>query len=182
MGPPSSRRFSLPSIGTWTSARRLSSSAAAPQRWPMVRLRRRQIDTFNAVSAKLRDAIDKALHETALEIEVSQATVAAVPTNCEDRLKPELPELERLEVFVLEKHDLVLSKAARCYDHDLQQIREIHDQSALSFDLLVERFQDEMGDVVGDPQRLTSEFLTMIDDVFGELKRVEAERKLSVKR
>ncbi len=101
-----------------------------------------------------------------------------MPYNYQDRLERHLPELKNLEVWVLEKHDLVLSKTVRCYEHDLQQIVEIHESVELSFDLLVERFGSEMNDAIGDPGRIRSNFLIMIDTVFGELKRAAAEKAL----
>ncbi len=79
-------------------------------------------------------------------------------------------------------HDLVLSKTIRGYDHDLQQIREIHERAGLSFDVLVERYRDEMSHVMGDPARIREVFLVMIEDVFGELKRVAAEKALKARR
>jgi len=39
----------------------------------------------------------------------------------------------RLKVMVPEKHDLVLTKAMRRYEHDLQAIEEIHAHSPLDF-------------------------------------------------
>jgi hypothetical protein len=47
-----------------------------------------------------------------------------------------LPGLRWLKVLVLEKHDLVLMKATRCYEHDLAAIAEIHARStsASSYD------------------------------------------------
>jgi len=118
------------------------------------------------------------LTKTGFQIPVSQATVADVPYNYEDRLERQLPELKHLEVWVLEKHDLVLSKTVRCYEHDLQQILEIHGSVALSFDALVDRFESEMTNVIGDPARIRSNFLIMIETVFGELPRASAEKRL----
>lgn len=83
-----------------------------------------ELDTFNALNKELLDAVARAIEETGFDIPVSQSTVADVPYNYEDRLERQLPELDHLEVWVLEKHDLVLSKTVRCYDHDLQQILE----------------------------------------------------------
>ena len=136
------------------------------------------LDTFNTVSEELLDAVARATEETGLDIPVSQSTVADVPYNYEDRLEGHLPELEHLEVWVLEKHDLVLSKTVRCYEHDLQQILEIHQNTALSFDTLVERFESEMTNAIGEPARIRSNFLLMIETVFGELSRVAAEKRL----
>lgn len=136
------------------------------------------LDTFNAVSKELLDAVARATEETGFDIPVSQSTVACVPYNYEDRLERQLPELEHLEIWVLEKHDLVLSKAVRCYEHDLQQILEIHQNAALSFDVLVERFESEMTNAIGDPARILSNFLVLIETLFGELLRVSAEKRL----
>jgi hypothetical protein len=122
--------------------------------------------------------VARAIAETRLEIALVQSTVAEVPMSYEDRLLRQLPELARLEVWALERHDLVLSKAVRCYEHDLQQLREIRDGHGLSFDTLVNRFRDEMDHVVGDPARIRANFLLAIDDLFGETKRVAAERRL----
>jgi hypothetical protein len=84
------------------------------------------VDTFTATTAELDEAVTRARDETGLDMPLSHAGVAEVPMNYKDRLQRQLPELQSLEVWVLEKHDLALSKAVRCYDHDLQQLREIH--------------------------------------------------------
>ncbi len=139
------------------------------------------LDTFTAISAELEEAVARATAETGLEIPVSRAGVADLPINYEDRLERQLADLKNLEVWVVEKHDLVLSKTLRCFDHDLQQIREIHDRVGLSFDVLVERFDSEMDHVMGDPARIRANFLVMIDEVFGELKRVVAEKRLDLR-
>lgn len=136
------------------------------------------LDTFNAVDNELLEAVARANEESGFQIPVSQATVADVPYDYEDRLERQLPDLTYLEVWVLEKHDLVLSKTVRCYEHDLQQILEIHQSVGLSCDVLVGRFDSEMTTVVGDPVRTRSNFLIMIELVFGELQRASSEKRL----
>lgn len=136
------------------------------------------LDTFNVISEDLRQAVSRACLETGFEIPVLQATVADVPYNYEDRLERHLADLVHLEVWVLEKHDLVLRKTVRCYEHDLQQILEIHANTTLSCDILVDRFESEMTSVMGDPARIHSNFLLMIETVFGELARASAEKRL----
>jgi hypothetical protein len=136
------------------------------------------MDTFNEVDAALVDAVARAKEESGFEIPVSQAAVADVPYHYLERLERQLPALERLEVWVLEKHDLVLSKAVRCFEHDLQQIIEIHQHGALSFDVLVDRFASEMTHAMGDEKRIRDNFLIMIEWVFGEVQRVAAETRL----
>src|SRR5262249_26813478 len=109
-----------------------------------------------------------------------QSRIAEPPTEFEDRLERVLANFTKLKVWVLEKHDLALSKAIRCTDDDdLQQIRELHHSVGLVFDVLLERFRTEvLGCIVGDPRRHRDYFLWMIEDLFGEHKKVDAERRL----
>jgi hypothetical protein len=117
--------------------------------------------------------------ETGFDIPVEHSTVADVPWDYEDRLEHKLPHLAKLTLKILEKHDLALSKIMRCSEHDLQQLVEIHAGSGFDFDILVERFRREMTHVVGDPARVRDNFLDLIGRLFGELRRVRAQRALS---
>lgn len=136
------------------------------------------IDTFTAVNAELREAFAQAADETGLHIPVNYSGgVAELPHNYEDRLERQLPELQWLEVWTLEKHDLVLSKAIRCREHDRQQIIEVRDNVGLDFNVLVERFCSEVHpQAVGQEVPRRDYFLTVVRDLFGELKRGEAAR------
>lgn len=136
------------------------------------------VDTFNDTTTELVDAVERANAETGLDVPISRASVADVPYNYEDRLERHLEDLPNLEVWVLEKHDLVLSKTVRGYDHDLQQILEIHQAVGLDLDTLVERWTSEMTHAMGDPGRLRSNLLLMIETVFGEAARGRVERAL----
>ena len=86
----------------------------------------------------------------------------------ESRLEQVLPRLERLRVLVPEKHDLVLMKAIRGYEHDLQAIAEIHAHSPLDLDTLIRRFQDEMTPI-GDSARIRGNILAVLE---GRVARV----------
>jgi hypothetical protein len=136
------------------------------------------LDTFNQINQTLSDAIDKAREETGYEIPVRCAAVADFPHDYEHRLERHLPDLAHLEVWVVEKHDLVLSKALRCTAHDLQQVHEIHQSVGLDFTTLVSRFRDEFLPYLAatDPRAARDYFLSMIDHLFGEQKKVEAAR------
>jgi hypothetical protein len=136
------------------------------------------VDTFTPTTAELEEAVARATQDTGLKLPLLQAGVADVPINYEDRLERHLPELEKLEVWVLEKHDLALSKALRWHEPDAQQMREIRDCVGLSCELLIERFRDEMSHVMGSPARVRMNFLAMIEDLFGELNRVAAEKAI----
>lgn len=136
------------------------------------------VDTWNELSASLERAIERARKETGLDIPVSRSPVADIPYEAEDRFERMLPALAKLRVFVLEKHDLALSKIVRGDDHDLQQLEELHAQNPLSFDTLVARFRTEMTHVMGDRARIEAQFLELVDRLFGELKRIAAEKAL----
>jgi hypothetical protein len=92
------------------------------------------------VQDDLAAATVKARAVTGLDIPVAHAGVADAPLDIESRLERVLPHLERLRVFVPERHDLVLMKAIRGYEHDLQAISEIHAHSPLDLETLVRRF------------------------------------------
>jgi len=134
------------------------------------------VDTHNALGEALEEALERARTITGLDIPVSFSAVADVPYNSEDRFEQPFADLHFLQVFILEKHDLALSKALRCVEHDLQQLEEVHASSPFSFEVLVERFRDEMTHVIGDPARIRANFLELIERLFGELKRAEADR------
>ena len=80
---------------------------------------------------------------------------------------------------MLERHDLALSKALRYGDTDSAQLRAMHTAEPLDFEILVERFTDEMGHAIGDPRKHLEQFLSLIEELFGELKHLEAKRRLA---
>ena len=136
------------------------------------------VDTFEQTDEGLDRAIVQARIDTGLQIPVSSSNVADVPWNYKDRLVRPLPELKKLRVLVLEKHDLALSKTVRGTEHDEQQISEIHQANPLDFTILVSRFNDEMSHAVGDPSRLRGQLLDLIEQLFGGLQRSRAEKML----
>jgi hypothetical protein len=134
------------------------------------------IDTLTNVSRGLDDAAAKARLATGLDIPIQRVTIADEPEDYASRLERVLPDLKHLRIFVPEKHDLVLMKATRAYEHDIQVIREIHQHSPLSLEILVDRFVKEMLPI-GHPVRIHGNFLTVIESLFPD--RVdEVERRL----
>jgi hypothetical protein len=81
-----------------------------------------------------------------------------------------------LRLFVLDRHDLALSKIVRWTEADEAHVTAL---AGLELETLLSRFKSEMSHVIGDPQRLRDNFLDMIEAVFGELKRVGVERQLT---
>lgn len=135
----------------------------------------RDIDTWTTVQAELAVAAEKARTATGLEVPVEKSGVADAPFDFESRLERVLPHLERLQVTVPEKHDLVLMKAMRCYEHDLQAIAEIHAHSALDLDTLVQRFLEEMTPI-GDPARIRGNVLAVVERLFPDAVEQVAKR------
>jgi hypothetical protein len=140
------------------------------------------VDTYEPIGPNLRLAIEHAMAETGLSIPTHHSAVADVPYHFEDRLERRLGDLANLRILILEKHDLALSKTIRGDEHDEQQIESIHRSVGLDFELLVQRFRDEMTHVMGDPRRIRQQFLQLIQLLFGELKRVTAARMLAGQR
>jgi hypothetical protein len=96
------------------------------------------------VHADLAAAAQKARAATGLDVPILKSGVADAPYEFESRLERVLPALRKLTVLVPEKHDLVLMKAVRCYEYDLEAIAEIHAHGPLDLDTLVRRFEEEM--------------------------------------
>ena len=140
----------------------------------------RDIDTLSAVSSALAGAASEARRATGLQIPIQLVTIADEPEDYASRLERVLPRLKRLRISVPERHDLVLMKSTRAYEHDIQVIREIHEHSPLSLEVLVDRFINEMSPI-GDPTRIRGNFLIVIESLFPE--QVDAvERRLRARR
>ena len=88
--------------------------------------------------------------------------MADAPEEFESRLERVLAKLTRLKVLLPDKHDLVLMKAVRCYEHILEAIAEIHAHSRLDLEVLLRRFRDEMTPI-GDPARIRDNFLLVVE-------------------
>jgi hypothetical protein len=145
-----------------------------------VRRATHDIDTWTTVPADLAAAAKKARAATGLDVPIQKSGVADAPYEFESRLERVLPALRKLTVLVPEKHDLVLMKAVRCYEHDLDAISEIHAHTPLDLDTLVRRFEEEM-DPIGDPDRIRRNFLVVVERLFPESVDA-AERRLLKRR
>jgi hypothetical protein len=84
--------------------------------------------------------------------------------------------LERLAVVVPERHDLVLMKTLRGYQHDVEVIEQIHRRQPLVFEVLRSRWRTEMRHAVADPRRVNLNFVAVVDHLFGR-ERAEAVRR-----
>ena len=145
------------------------------------------IDTFNALGADLRRAIAAARKATGLAMPFEQSGVADGPYNFEDRLLRAMPRLDRLNVFVPERHDLALMKTLRGDQADFAKLQAIHARKPFDLSVLLRRYEAEMGHVVIDPRRLRGNFLALVESLFPEavtlvekaLERPDQRRQLS---
>ena len=126
------------------------------------------IDTFNALGADLRRAIDAARKATGLAMPFEQSGVADGPYDFEDRLLRAMPRLARLTVLVPERHDLALMKAVRGDQADFARLQAIHERKPFDLSVLLRRYEEEMGHVVIDPRRLRGNFLALVESLFPE--------------
>jgi hypothetical protein len=139
----------------------------------------RDIDTWSEWVRDVAGAISKARADTGLAIPVEVAAVADAPYEFESRLeRVNLPALGKLELLVPEKHDLVLMKIMRGYEHDLETAVNIHARHGLDFEILVTRYASEMGHVIGDRRKLDLNFLALIERLYDEERLEEAGRRL----
>ena len=137
------------------------------------------IDTYSTSTAALESAIRRTCERTGMAPPVTRAGVAQAPERYEERLVRHPTKGHLLELCVLEKHDLAISKALRADERDRQHLMALHENDPLDFDTLVARFQDEMLPVyVGDQAPIIDYFLWVIEELFGELKHVRAKRLL----
>jgi hypothetical protein len=126
------------------------------------------IDTFNAVGADLRRAIEAAREATGLPMPFEQSGVADGPYDFEDRLLRALPRLMRLTVLVPERHDLALMKTVRGDQADFAKLQAIHERTPFDLSVLLQRYEAEMSHVVIDPRRLRGNFLALVESLFPE--------------
>ena len=66
------------------------------------------------------------------------------PINYEDRLTQLDLELEKLQLFVLDPYDLILSKLTRNLERDRDDVKALAVVQQLSFGVLKKRYQEEM--------------------------------------
>jgi len=133
------------------------------------------IDTISDIT-DLEAALDLARSETGLDVPFQSVGVYDAPSHYEDRLtQVDLP-FEKLQVFVPEKYDLVLMKAVRGQDNDREAIQQIAETVGLDKSTLIGRFKSEMTHVVGRPETLRLNFLSILETLYGE---AEADRVAS---
>lgn len=137
------------------------------------------LDTWTTIGAALRAAVEDARQATGLLVPFEHASVADAPYEFETRLVATLPGLQRLKVWVPERHDLALMKAiGRGVEKDLDGIVAIHKRAPLSLEVLATRYVSEMDHVIGDPTRNRGRFLNMLGRLYPPRTVNEVQRRL----
>ncbi len=93
-----------------------------------------------------------------------------MPYHSDQRLIRVLPELKKLIVYTLEKHDVALSKMWRGYETDMAAIAMLHAQVGLDEELLVERYLGEMQQGIGNRERHDQSLVLLIRRLYGEIE------------
>jgi hypothetical protein len=123
----------------------------------------KDIDSFLPIDARISRAADLATRKIPLD----RAAVADPPWNYEDRLRRlELP-FRHLAVVVPDRHDLLLMKALRAARHDEEVIQEMHEVEPFDLKTIVQRYDDEMGQAIGDHQILDLKLELILEKLFG---------------
>jgi hypothetical protein len=136
------------------------------------------VDTWETDLDAIGSAVARARDITRLDIPVGPAAVGDVPFHYETRLRRVMPELHRLEVHVLEKHDLALSKIMRCHEGDLVGLAALQRLHGLDEETLVTRYMDEMDHVIGDPARIDLNLLAALELLYGEAEAEAVRRRI----
>jgi len=137
------------------------------------------IDTFTKSTKALDKALSKAREKTGLAPPLSRSGPAQAPEGYEERLVRQPTRGKFLELYVLERHDLAISKALRADERDRQHLLAMHESEPFDFETLVSRFRDEMLPIyVGNKAPIIDYFLWVIEELFGEAKLTKAERSL----
>lgn len=119
--------------------------------------------------SNLQRASRVAADATGITLEINSATVTELPWNYEDRVKRVRGlGLKKLRMIVPDKYDLVLSKALRGYEHDLEAIASIHEHHRLSEKALARIFEDEIWKIaMGDPRKFAFNMFHVMRLLYG---------------
>lgn len=142
----------------------------------------RDIDLWSPPGQSVQRAFALARSRSGLNIPVEHAAVADAPWSFDERLeKLESEGWSRLVISVPERHDLVLMKCVRGYEHDLEAAELIHGARGLDLETLVARFVGEMTHVVGDPDRIALNFRVLVERLFGRAAEARVRQSLALR-
>jgi hypothetical protein len=123
----------------------------------------KNIDSFLNIDHQIQQAASR----TTQKIPLDRAAIADPPYNYEDRRRPlDLP-FRYLTVWVPEKHDILLMKTVRAMRHDEEVLQEMHHAEPFNLDIIVERYNTEMGQAIGDHNILDQKIALIVEKLFG---------------
>lgn len=131
------------------------------------------IDTYESRPERIEEAAKAARAKTGLAIPIKDSTIAQLPHGFDERLTRVLPHLKKLEIHVLDRHDLAASKLIRGNEHDRQQLSQLHQLAPLDLDTLVARFRSLLADLVGDMTEPWWALRHLVEEIWGELAAAE---------
>jgi hypothetical protein len=81
-------------------------------------------------------------------------SIATIPDNYEDRLIPIITPFKWIRFYVMEVHDIVLTKISRDQPKDIQDVEHLAKTVSLDTKLLRRRFKSELQhNIIGPPER-----------------------------
>ncbi|GEM_PF-920332 len=145
-------------------------------------VRTSDVDVFAGLTDEFIEAGRQAQEETGLAIAIEKAAVAEIPYNYEDRVRAvKITRLAKLTVIVPDRYDLVLSKAIRCWEHDLDAIEAIHRRQPLVLRTLVQRFESELMKIaLAAPARNCLNVVIVVGRLFGAAEARSLARRWGV--
>jgi hypothetical protein len=126
------------------------------------------VDSYTKVAKELQDAWKKAEKAIGVKVPLSYSAGAEGPYEMADRftLYQDL-KLKYLKILVPEAADIVLMKVLRFAGKDRDDIEHLVRKYKIPHKLLLKRFKDEMGHVIGDRKTLISYYLLAIEENYG---------------
>jgi hypothetical protein len=137
----------------------------------------KDIDLWTSPIKPFWEAVERVRIRTGMRIPVNPTPEAEPPEGFEERLQRySLAGTTKLEVYLPERHDLVMMKTARGETPDVEAILDIHAQQPLELNVLMQRYPEMMP--MGPPSRFRLRFLNMIAAVFGEPVAEDIEKQI----
>jgi hypothetical protein len=128
------------------------------------------LDLWQRPERRLQEALARVAAELprAGTIPYDVVGIATAPIDFEERLIRVELGFANLTVVVPERHDLALLKTGRAEAHDLDGLYGLHKVSPLEIEVLCERYQECLTQVIGPVSTFRLNFLALIGRLFGE--------------
>jgi len=126
----------------------------------------KDINSFSAFDERIGLVAPLTTHKIPLQL----APVTYAPAYYDERRRRlDLP-LRNLVVWVPDRHDLLLMKAVRAANHDLQVIEDMHRVKPFNLERILERYNDCMGGVIRatGPEIFDRHLRLIIEKLFGK--------------